>query len=730
MTKQDALTEAKKRLLHLRKIPEFHGDKDVILAYMDGGYSYFSYASNELKENREFAILALRKQGKALKFLNTEMQKDLELVEIALTSDGEAFKFLPVELSTLDKLQDLSLETSAVAYQYLSDERKRDKKIIKKAISKGLDIEEIPLDIRYEKSIVKHVMKVNPGIIQDNDYLKDDEDAALNAVMQGSWMFPYISDRLKSDKAFALRFVETNGSKFKSIFKYFDDVIKDDKAIALTSMKFTNGKIFMELNDRLRADKELIKLALTYDLDLKEYAIEEVSNNISMDEAFDLVLSDPDKIKGLTQFKDNSEFVWRCIERHAQEEYNYFYDEDDEENDGEDLAYSIEVFLPHIDSNLFKDLEFLLKLIDANDALIKFLPDNMLNNREFVYQYAQKLFMKHCKDGKFVPEHFYEYIPQHFLDDRNFLLFCIKYGAPLYIANETLLDDEIFVLDAMALGAVATSRTLSKRLRSDKAFVLKVCEKYNFQLDYSSLIKKVRDDNDVISAISGGYEAAEGKVLEVFSDNKRAFMKAVESEHGYNTLINGSGSILNDKEVIMHAVSYHSNALRDCNDRFRDDEEVVLAAVRNDGSALEFASDRLKSDRSIVIKAVLQKGFILEFASKEFRDDIEVMRTAIISSPLAFQFASSRLKNNREFVEEMLEKSEMLLPFKLIGKKLKRNKDFLLAYLVRYDLERIDSLNTDSEYNYLILDKKNIPENLRDDLDVVRVALDKEVGGY
>ena len=129
----------------------------------------------------------------------------------------------------------------------------------------------------------------------------------------------------------------------------------------------------------------------------------------------------------------------------------------------------------------------------------------------------------------------------------------------------------------------------------------------------------------------------------------------------------------NHKEVVLAAVSYDGNHLRDASAHLQNDKEVVLAAVSTNGHALGYANIELLKDKQIVLAAIkndpeafwnadptlrTDKEFILQafamgdigYVPEEFYSDKDVMMAAVLQNPLYLEYASDELKKDRELV--------------------------------------------------------------------------------
>lgn len=96
-----------------------------------------------------------------------------------------------------------------------------------------------------------------------------------------------------------------------------------------------------------------------------------------------------------------------------------------------------------------------------------------------------------------------------------------------------------------------------------------------------------------------------------------AFLRAASLDFGTRK----SYATIDNKDVVMAAVSRNGEALYYASGRLRDDSDVVLAAVTETGDALRFASSALRDNYDIVLAAVENNGSSIRYASKNLQDD-------------------------------------------------------------------------------------------------------------
>lgn len=107
---------------------------------------------------------------------------------------------------------------------------------------------------------------------------------------------------------------------------------------------------------------------------------------------------------------------------------------------------------------------------------------------------------------------------------------------------------------------------------------------------------------------------------------------------------------VNDREIVLAAVTERGDLLSHTRGYFQDDDEVVSRAVANCGVALLMASDRLCDHYDIVKQAVQNDGRAMMKVSSRLRDDREIVLAAVTSesSNHCMAFASERLRSDKQ----------------------------------------------------------------------------------
>ncbi|CAB9498552.1 expressed unknown protein [Seminavis robusta] len=169
---------------------------------------------------------------------------------------------------------------------------------------------------------------------------------------------------------------------------------------------------------------------------------------------------------------------------------------------------------------------------------------------------------------------------------------------------------------------------------------------------------------------------------------------------------NEESGCLNDKEVVLAAVTQTPLALKYAADDLRDDKAVVLAAVTPPESfsinrsnyafygssyALSHTSERLRNDKQIVLEAVKNDYFALKHTSHNLQSDKQVVLTAVSNHGDALQFAHESMKNDPEVVwkatkgegEKLESDGSYKCSFEFAGAEIRDDRAFVLQMVAR-----------------------------------------------
>lgn len=158
--KDTIIENLRNKKIHPDDVPNlFYNDKDVIKTMIDIYPEYISVASDDLKQDLEIVLYALKKDGYVLNSLSDNIRDNFDIVKCAVKSNGLALQFASERLR--DNLDIVLIALKEYdTYKYVSDRLKRNKEVIIKALESGDNIsDEIPEDIKNNIELMKEIDK-------------------------------------------------------------------------------------------------------------------------------------------------------------------------------------------------------------------------------------------------------------------------------------------------------------------------------------------------------------------------------------------------------------------------------------------------------------------------------------------------------------------------------------------------------------------------------------------
>lgn len=170
----------------IREIVDWNDRDDVLRAINEGvdgieNYNILSYASPELKADRDVVLAAVRKDGSAIRLASPELKADKDVVLAALDSDGMALQYVSSELKGDKQVVMAAVRDNGQALYYASDEMRADKEVVMKAVQNDW-LPEGSYCLQYA-----------------SDKLKDDIDVVRAAVKENPEALQFASERIQNN---------------------------------------------------------------------------------------------------------------------------------------------------------------------------------------------------------------------------------------------------------------------------------------------------------------------------------------------------------------------------------------------------------------------------------------------------------------------------------------------------------------------------------------------------
>ena len=205
----------------------FKDNEKFVLEAMQSQFIAIDYASERLKNDRNFILSAVKLKGHALVHVLPKFQNDKEIVLTAVENGNfNTFKYASDELKNDKDFVLQVLKISPYSFQYVSDKLKEDKAVIKQALTlEGRNLQFLPENLRDDTNLASMAVKQNVDAFQyASKRLRANKDFVLDSVHQANpntidSVAIYANKETLTDTEIASIIAETNKSKLAKILK-------------------------------------------------------------------------------------------------------------------------------------------------------------------------------------------------------------------------------------------------------------------------------------------------------------------------------------------------------------------------------------------------------------------------------------------------------------------------------------------------------------------------------
>jgi hypothetical protein len=521
----------------LKKIPlDIRSDGEFSCQVISYFPEYYVCISEDLKKNKEIAMLAASKKGLILKYLPTEFKKDLDVALEALSDNVYAYPF--IDESIKENLQ--LLLKIAVKYPYYLEKLKHSncfqKETLIALIKKNPNcLEYLPGNL-IDEEIGLLIMKLNPKLYpylsmalrsnkeitqiavsfdglflhKTSEYLKNDLEIVNLALKNNQSAFFFCSPELQNQKNFVIQCVkELNLYLHSNWIHSHSSLFSNDEFIS--ELCKLNGGMLEYASQNLRSEKRIMLIALNQTEKAFKYCLE-----FDEEIAFLAVEKNGFNLQYAGIFRGNKKIVEMAINKSP---LSFEYANEELRGD-----YSISLKAIQLDSSNFK---FTLSEKIKNDPILL---------KEFLSKHGSSL----------------EYLSQNIRNNKELVLLSIENDPYSYLyASESLKNDKELVMLATTKQP-KLFKFLPETYLSDKEIAMECVSKEGILLKYAS--KNLKKEKDVVLASV----KSNGLALEFSAPNLKQ-----------------------NKEIVLAAVNQNVNSMLYANKTLREDRDVIFIGLRN-----------------------------------------------------------------------------------------------------------------------------------------------------
>jgi hypothetical protein len=520
--------------------PSFRSDLQMVMAAVSNTGCALEHASDNLKEDRDVCLTAVKQDGKAIQYVGDCLfQDDREIALEAAKSNSEALGYMSGDLP--EQHNPFDPFGGGMNANNKPPPRKnkfaQDREVILAAIRpdghcyRSGALQYAPSRFKADKEIVIEAVK-RSGCALDyaSDTLKDDRDVVTVAVMDAGVSLIYASDKLKNDKdivmaaiaGYQVRMGHAEGSS-----NYLDPVsvplqvasktLCDDAETMLSIYENCDGCCYetCRISDRLRDDKEFV-LAAAY-----------ISGDQILKIASARMKTDPDILAAIKEYNNWNDYLdEKQGSREKEAKKKFFAARTAKRPKGKSIVLhnNIKEFT---DDALYKNNKLARRAVQYNGLYLHFVSKELRSNREFV----RRAIVGPHGNGLAI-----QWSKPSFWSDRQLILEAVKSnGCALEFASKSLQADREIV-EAAVLENGGALHYADKKFLLDKELVLrsiKNCDDKEMINDlFRCLPNEVKIQKDIIHAVieSGCPSIVLYHAGEAVSDNEELFLRAVEME--------------------------------------------------------------------------------------------------------------------------------------------------------------------------------------------------------
>lgn len=494
--------------------------------------SLVEHASDEIKDDKNFVLRLVQKNGKTLRFVSDRLKNDPEVVNAAVQYCPEAYRFASGEIREKKDFLIALLRNKIRVLRYATDLFKADKEVVSVAV-----------DYDYtHNSILLHI----------GNQLKRDWPFMVGIIRRHPAKIHSISDELKSNKKFLLEVIEVK----PELLLFLSQSLNFDRVFLLEACK-KNPLAFQYLVGDFKGEREFVLDVVARCPEMFQYATP-------------ILRADPDFV--LETVKRNPGALdYASPELFAQREF---------------MLNVIEIYARALNFNetLASNDVFIKEAAEKNGLVLEFVPPNKKTIDVVYAAVKQNPAARH-----FIPVGLTS-LGQILIDIEAhpalLPLIPVEY-ITIEMAERAIEENPLlleFVSDDMKLtdrGIMLTKAALEK---NPEALKFVTGHLLTQEIVDHAIQIRIRDD-----LLPARYRALKKLADQVISNE-------IPREIAQEWALPLAQFLYNDPKFIVHAIKFHGVEFLSLSNESKDDEEVVYAVLSEYPDEIVRVSDRLKAD--------------------------------------------------------------------------------------------------------------------------------------
>lgn len=497
----------------------------------------------EIRNKREIALAAVKKNGLLLEHMNADQRKDEEIARCACEQNLEAYKFVDPTIRQLLIPESPSPTAQHVHFDFntsIPRDRQYDADTLLNILDRAPEqFLHFPPEMRNQRRIALAAVKKDGLLLQHlNAAYKKDDEIVRSAIQQNRQALAFGDPELIANPDFvSTLFIGLQREKVLDLFRNLSDPLKSNKKVILAALK-PNYLVFKLLDDTSRHDEEIVCC-------LAENVDNEDLEELKPDPTDNLAEADVRPIRKIpgelfiytNELFNNPAFILKYVEQ-------------------------IPAILGKASATIKSDRPFMLRAIGIGKIPSLLALREFWNDEEMILAGLQSYNVEsdiNLLIQKLPPA----------MRTKNVLLAAFKHGCSFYgLISDTFKNSEQFNMEAVAVNP-AISEFLNDAMKTNRKVAL--------------------------AAV-----AVDGMALQhfpTFNNDAKVVTRAVR-QNGL-ALQFASDGLKEDENVVEKAVKQNGLALQFAAEGLKGNLKIAMLAMANNPGALEFVSENLKNSGTL-----------------------------------------------------------------------------------------------------------------------------------
>lgn len=238
---------------------------DINIQVLRADPSNFVYLSDEIKNDKEFVLFALKMNSIIFQYLdkNSEFYKDREITMLVLKSNYFLFEKCYEPFKNDPEIASIACGINSHYLRFCSSELKNNVEFMRKYILKDFNsaYKIAGEKVQTDKSLILELAKMKVNIPQNIlEYFYNDDQVAYEIIKYDTLQIQRFDPKHKKNKNLLIDVIKTfEKPSYNAIFFYFDGSLKTDKEICLQFLsKKTHFVYYFDFPQEMKNDKEII----------------------------------------------------------------------------------------------------------------------------------------------------------------------------------------------------------------------------------------------------------------------------------------------------------------------------------------------------------------------------------------------------------------------------------------------------------------------------------------